>query len=1232
MRETVYDGRSFQEPDYDVQKAVSAGGINLFRYYPQDRLAIVAEITAEKFSCDRFYPNMPQSFADDMVCEEDRTLYLDMYQAIENGEKKATSVFRMKDDATYVRTVLAVLDADENGNALVVVGMIEDVTDEITEGKASKNKERALHEEQVRLASINRALSSNYDNVYLVNFEDGSASAYYISDVIRKEYGNLFEKGDYTSFIQIYVKNSVYEPDKELFDHIRDIGLLEASLRERDSDTFNYRVARDGKIQYFRCRAVKVQIEKKEYCVIAFRDISAEAIKELEQKIILEEQMAVISGLSADYYSVMLVDYQKDTVRIQRAQEGDGKQIGDFFSSYATWSEGARAYADTQVADDKDAFYAAVSREGIMSHDEDYSYMYKKITEDGYKYLMFKVAYVELEEGYRIAIVGTKNIDRQTRRAIEQKNQLRDALVKSERYKQAVLAEAVIIYEINLSKNIIEEEIWEDIDGTRTDLLTVVGLSAPAEYDVFHERWTCRQVVPVYKEIYGKNTDREYLLEQFQNGHAENIFEFRAVMGTGRETYLRHTIFMAQDEETGDIIAYCHVKNITDQKLRELQIRQYEQLFVATAADIYTGILQVEIDSRMTKRIMLKNGEIVVEDVGDWDDYLKYHLPFVHPDDVETLAESLSIQRFMSMPVNEKNVFSYKSITKNEAGKYRSFFTNISMTIIDGRRYGIVVTIDNTNSVERELQQKELIEDALARAEAANKAKTTFLSNMSHDIRTPMNAIIGFTTLAATHIDHKEQVQDYLGKIMSASNHLLSLINDVLDMSRIESGRMQLEEVECSLSEIMHGLRNILQADIKSKRLNFYIDTVDVFHEHVICDKLRLNQILLNLLGNAIKFTEPGGSISVRICQRPAESKEYGKYEFRVRDTGIGMSDEFLTHLFEPFERERSSTVSGIQGTGLGMPITKNIVEMMGGTIAVKSRKGEGTEFTIELPMKKLEAKEVEIKIDALKGVHALVVDDDFNTCDSVSNMLIQIGMRAEWTMSGREAILRTRQAVSRNDEYRVYVIDWLVPDMNGIEIARQIRKEVGEDAPIIILTAYDWGDIEEEAREAGVTAFCSKPLFISDLRRCLINVLHPEKAEEKTAPFKRDSIIGQRLLLVEDIDLNREIASEILSGAGFLIEEAENGSIAVERLQEKGAGYYSLVLMDVQMPVMDGYTATRTIRALEDKALAEIPIIAMTADAFEEDKKKALEAGMNAHIAKPIDVEKLLDTLEKML
>lgn len=1231
MRETIYEGKYYQEPDCETQEAVSAGGIHLFRYYPKESLVIVAEITMEKFSCKRFYPNMPDSFADDMVYDGDRSVFCHMYQAISDGEKKSTAVFRLKDGVTYVRVVLTVLETDEHGNAATVVGMVEDVTSEIIREEENKNKERALYEDQVRLISINKALSSNFNNVYLVDLKDGSTRSYDISDVIKKEYGNMFSKGSYTPHIQFYIQKSVYKPDRELFEEISDVEHLREALADTGSHTFNYRIVRDEKIQYFQCRAVKVEIENRDYCVIAFRDINAEVLEDMEKKTFLEEQMAVISGLSAEYYSVMLVDYQKDTVSIQRAREGDGRLIGDFFSGYSTWSEGIRAYADTQVADEKEAFYAAMSTEALRNHEEDYSYVYKKTTDEGYLYLRFKVVYAELGKGYRIAVVGTKNIDKEIRQEIEQRMQLRDALNKSEQYKNAVLAEAIIIYEINLTKNRIEEEMWEEIDGKRTELLSVAGMAVPADYDAFQKCWTEQQVISEYKEVYQKNTDREYLLKRFEEGHAESTFEFRAVTGLGVETYMRHTIFMVQDEESGDVIAYCNVKNITEQKLRELQMRQYEQLFVVTAANIYTGILQIELDTQETKRVMIRDGKIIAEDMGCWEKYLEYHLSFVHPDDREGAAEELGIGKLNRMAVNEKNIISYKSITKNKDGKYKSFFTNIYLTQMDGKRYGIIVTIDNTSTVEKEMRQKELIEDALARAEAANRAKTTFLSNMSHDIRTPMNAIIGFTTLATTHIDKKELVQDYLGKIMSASSHLLSLINDILDMSRIESGRMQLEEVQCSLSEIMHGLRNILQADMKSKRLNFYIDTVDVFHENVICDKLRLNQILLNLLGNAIKFTEPGGNISVRICQKPAKNKEYANYEFHVKDTGIGMSEEFLMHIFEPFERERTSTVSGIQGTGLGMPITKNIVEMMGGTIQVQSRKGEGTEFIVELPMKKVEAGDVEIKVAEMEGVHALVVDDDFNTCDSVSNMLIQIGMRAEWTMSGREAILRTKQAVSRNDAYRVYVIDWMVPDMNGIEIARQIRKEVGEDAPIIILTAYDWSDIEEEAKDAGVTAFCSKPLFISDLRRCLIDILHPEK-DEDTEDLKKKNVDGQRILLVEDIDINREIAGEILSEAGFIVEEAENGSAAVKQLTERGGGYYSVVLMDIQMPVMDGYEATRAIRALENRELAEIPIIAMTADAFEEDRRKALEAGMNAHISKPIEVKKLFDTLDIIL
>ncbi len=473
---------------------------------------------------------------------------------------------------------------------------------------------------------------------------------------------------------------------------------------------------------------------------------------------------------------------------------------------------------------------------------------------------------------------------------------------------------------------------------------------------------------------------------------------------------------------------------------------------------------------------------------------------------------------------------------------------------------------------------------------------------------------------------------EYLKKILTSGNHLVSLINDVLDMSRIESGRMHLEESLCSLPDILHGLRSIVQADIHTKQLDLYIDAVDVLDEEIYCDKLRLNQVLLNLLGNSIKYTGAGGIVSMRITQKSGAPQGYANYEFRIKDTGIGMSEQFVTHIFEPFERERNSTISGIQGTGLGMAITKNIVDMMHGSIEVKSEQGVGTEFIVNLTLRlSVEPKAVQ-EIPRLKGCRALVVDDDFNTCDSVSYMLQQLGLRAEWTLSGREAVLRTRQAVMRDDTYSVYLIDWLMPDMNGIEVARRIRKEMGDDVPIIVLTAYDWSDIEEEAREAGVTAFCSKPLFFSELRSCLYSVVNPEIAGVKEETEMLTSIHTGRILLAEDNVLNQEIASAILGEAGFSIDIAENGKIAVEMLKRSEPGYYQLVLMDVQMPEMDGYEATRNIRALENAELASIPILAMTANAFEEDRQEALRCGMNGHIAKPINIEKLLETLNAIL
>ena len=562
--------------------------------------------------------------------------------------------------------------------------------------------------------------------------------------------------------------------------------------------------------------------------------------------------------------------------------------------------------------------------------------------------------------------------------------------------------------------------------------------------------------------------------------------------------------------------------------------------------------------------------------------------------------------------------------------KERRWFHVIAIgSEVEGRAKYILVLSDRT--ADRQVNQA--LSDAVAAAETANRAKSTFLSNMSHDIRTPMNAIIGFTTLALSNINDTERVKDYLGKTLASSNHLLSLINDVLDMSRIESGKIHLEEVEVNLSDVLHDLKTIVSGQIFAKQLELYMDVMDVTDEDVYCDKTRLNQILLNLLSNAIKFTPAGGTVSVRVRQLAGKVHGCGQYEFRIKDNGIGMSPEFAKKIFEPFERERTSTVSRIQGTGLGMAITKNIVDMMGGTIEVQTAQGKGTEFTVCVPMRaQTEQRPVE-KITELEGLKALVVDDDFNTCDSVTKMLVKVGMRAEWTLSGKEAVLRARQSIEMSDAYHAYIIDWRLPDMNGIEVTRRIRS-LNDDTPIIILTAYDWSDIEVEAKAAGVTAFCAKPMFMSDLRETLMSALGQKQTDaaqgllpEKNADFK-----GKQILLVEDNELNREIAQEILREYGFLVDTAENGAVAVEKVSTAAPGSYDLVLMDVQMPIMDGYTATRKIRALDDPARATLPIIAMTANAFDEDRRNALESGMNGFLSKPIVIGDLVQELHKIL
>ncbi|MCM1267637.1 MAG: response regulator [Bacteroidales bacterium] len=638
-------------------------------------------------------------------------------------------------------------------------------------------------------------------------------------------------------------------------------------------------------------------------------------------------------------------------------------------------------------------------------------------------------------------------------------------------------------------------------------------------------------------------------------------------------------------------------------------------------------------------RVIKLEGYVTTGITNDTEKYFPYEASIrryveerVYPEDREALERDLALPVVTEkLQSRDEYTGSYRVLADGEVQNFQ--FTYVKMEKDDpAEEFEVLLGFRNVDDlVKKEQEQKEILAEALAEAQHANHAKTTFLNNMSHDIRTPMNAIIGFTSLAAAHIDSRDLVQSYLDKIMTSSRHLLSLINDVLDMSRIESGKVNIEEKEASLPEILHDIKTIIQADIKAKQLEFYIDTLDVVNEWIICDKLRLNQVLLNILSNSMKYTKPGGTVSVRIIQKADSAEGYASYQFIIKDTGIGMSEEFLKHIFEPFEREQTATVSGIQGTGLGLAITKNIIDMMNGTVSVKSEAGKGTEFTVSFRFRVAGDPEKAEVPEELVDLRALIADDDVNTCMSVSKMLTAIGMHPDWTTQGKEAVIRAEFAVEQHDPYSVYIIDWLMPDMNGIEVVRRIRKVVGDAARIIILTAYDWSDIEEEAREAGVTAFCAKPIFLSELREILISPRKDtEKAEQEESPA--ETFIGRKLLLAEDNEINQEIAKAILEEAGFVLDVVDDGTQAVEAVKNAPARTYDLVLMDIQMPIMNGYEATRQIRALGDPEKAGVPIVAMTANAFEEDRQMAMEVGMNGHVAKPIDVPQLLETLKNLL
>lgn len=551
----------------------------------------------------------------------------------------------------------------------------------------------------------------------------------------------------------------------------------------------------------------------------------------------------------------------------------------------------------------------------------------------------------------------------------------------------------------------------------------------------------------------------------------------------------------------------------------------------------------------------------------------------------------------------------------------------------DGRLCQVLlVSQDITAEKEAEIKSRQALKDAFDAATKASRAKTEFLANMSHDIRTPMNAIVGMTAIAGANIDQKEKVIDCLSTITQSSRHLLGLINEVLDMSRIESGNVSLTEEEFNLSELTDNLIAMVKDSIAAHHHHFEVHLRKIEHENVRGDSLRIQQVFTNIMSNAVKYTPDGGNILFSIEEKPTRHSDIGCYEFIVEDNGVGMSEEFLKVIFEPFTRVDDKRTTQIQGTGLGMAITKNIVSMMGGSIKVDSTPGKGSRFTVDIFLKLQEEKDK--KIGELADLPVLVVDDDHACCEGTVAILSDIGMKGEWVDNGRLAVERVRRRHEQSDDYFAIIMDWQMPDMDGIETTRKIRKIVGHEVTIIVMSAYDYTEIEQEAREAGVDAFITKPMFKSKISRALHDIVRgdSQRADTYLDGIRKSHYDGRRILLVEDNELNGEIAKEIIEMTGARVDIVTDGEEAIHRIEQVADGYYSLIFMDIQMPKLNGYQAATAIRSMDREWTSSLPIIAMTANAFTEDVLMAKAAGMNEHIAKPLDMNKLCDILKRWM
>ena len=762
-------------------------------------------------------------------------------------------------------------------------------------------------------------------------------------------------------------------------------------------------------------------------------------------------------------------------------------------------------------------------------------------------------------------------------------------------------------------------------------------LLAFGDYELILNKYIDAFVVPEDRERLRESIGLSVLLNRVPEVGLYKLGYKRIINGI-ISYFEMNTVRMA--DESGRITFILGLRDVDEEarrqlrQTREMEVQReiieglgseyYSVLLVNPDTDVVTTYRAEEAEGRAIEAYFRRYGNCWFKGI------LAYSEEMISEASRSEFLEKLSLKHIQE-DGNEYS-FTYEKLTEDGI-----IYLQARVSFVHEKDGGLVAVVGTRNVddlIKKEHQQEMALKAAFDAAEAANRAKTDFLSNMSHDIRTPMNGIIGMTAIAAAHIDDKERVQDCLKKTTQASKHLLSLINEVLDMSKIESGKVDLVEEEFNLSDLIDNLLTMTNAQIAAHRHELSVNISGVAHEAVVGDSLRIQKVFTNLMSNAVKYTPDGGKIKLSISEKPSNQARVGCYEVVFENNGIGMSEEFQRRIFEPFARSSDDNrVSRVQGTGLGMPLSRNIVRMMGGDIKVESRLGVGSRFTVTMYLKLQDA--VEVRYDKFIDLDVLVADDDALSLESCCGMLGDLGMKAEGVSTGIEAVEQVVLHHQQKRDYFACIIDWKMPDMDGIATTRAIRKVVGKDVPIIIISAYDWSDIEQEARAAGANAFISKPLFRSRLVKTFSALVGRDDGEETATPLvdlNRMDLAGKRVLLVEDNELNAEIAAEILEMTGLTVERAADGVEAVDCMTECDDDYYSMIFMDIQMPGMNGYDAARAIRAMDRDYCRQIPIIAMTANAFAEDVHAAKTAGMNEHIAKPLDMNTLAKALTRWL